>query len=158
MIHASPSLASRQAPSAMGGVVSEINVEVMHILQNIMTTLKREMGLDNKDLRILMMAEKVSFLFRFLYCVSIFTFSIGLFLVWTLPNAQPSFTPRTTYFEAILALSRGQETQIGSLGSRLIIWLPDYQQVLCRHPPQQPQQQNIPSQQQQNQPPTNSYT
>jgi hypothetical protein len=74
MIHASPSSASRQAPpSAMSGAGS-INAKVMHIPQNIMTTLKREMGLDNKDFGTLTMAEKVSFLscflFRFLYCVS----------------------------------------------------------------------------------------
>jgi hypothetical protein len=64
MMHASPSLASRQVPPTGmgGGAVSEINAEVMHIPQNLMTTLKREMGLADKDLATLTTAEKVRFL------------------------------------------------------------------------------------------------
>ena len=63
MMHASPSLASRQVPpTGMGvGAVSEINAEVMHIPQNLMTALKREMGLADKDLATLTTAEKVRF-------------------------------------------------------------------------------------------------
>jgi collagen type III alpha len=67
MMHSSPSLVPRQAPpSGMGGgAVSEINAELMHIPQNLMTTLKREMGLADKDLTALTLTEKVRFSLSF---------------------------------------------------------------------------------------------
>jgi len=78
MMHSSPSLVPRQAPpSGMGGgAVTEINTDFMHIPQNLMTTLKREMGLADKDLTALTLTEKVRFLFfslvsKISYCISL---------------------------------------------------------------------------------------
>ena len=60
-MHSSPSLTSPQPPGGMGGIVSEsnINAEVMSIPQHFMNSPKREMGMGDKDLATLTMAEKV---------------------------------------------------------------------------------------------------
>ena len=86
-MHSSPSLAPRQPPpSGMGGgAMSEINAEVMHIPQNLMTTLKREMGLADKDLGTLSMAEKVCSLSFFLL-YSVFIASEPDFYFFSIPT------------------------------------------------------------------------
>ena len=65
MMHASPSLASRQPPPGggmgPGGAVSEsnINADIMRIPTSILHALKRENGLADKDIASLTMVEKV---------------------------------------------------------------------------------------------------
>ena len=65
MMHSSPSLASRQPPPGggmgPGGAVSEsnINTEIMRIPNSMVSQLKRENGLGDKDLASLTMPEKV---------------------------------------------------------------------------------------------------
>ena len=73
-MHSSPSLTSRQPPGGMGAASeSNINAEVMSIPQHFMNSLKREMGLGDKDLATLTMAEKVCALSS---CLWIFVLSI----------------------------------------------------------------------------------
>jgi collagen type III alpha len=57
MMQSSPSLASRQPP--VGGAVSDINAEVMGIPQMILHSLKRDIGLGDKELATLTNADKV---------------------------------------------------------------------------------------------------
>jgi hypothetical protein len=71
MMHSSPSFTPRQPPPG-GSAVSETNTntEVMRIPQATLMTLKREMGLADKDLATLTMQEKVLFFSLLIFSVS----------------------------------------------------------------------------------------
>ena len=138
MMHASPSLASRQPPPGgmgPGGAVSEsnINAEIMRIPQNVISTLKRENGLGDKDFAALTMQDKVrSLCFRFSYC---FGFSFGSFnwLYLNVDNADTLilllFASRAAYFKFIEAVHQEPGTQIRSL---ITMRLLGHQRVSCK--------------------------
>ncbi|KAF8810421.1 hypothetical protein BYT27DRAFT_7209418 [Phlegmacium glaucopus] len=67
MMHSSPSLTPRQPDGMNGGAASEnnINNEVMHIPQVLLISLKREIGLADKDLASLTTVEKNRILYAY---------------------------------------------------------------------------------------------